>query len=368
MPTSGTRFGVVVGLLGALTVAAIVIATQAVVNGWSNAPSGEPSNLVVAEVTDLPIREMVGTTIELEPAFERVVAPPVSGVITRDGLPAGADFDAGAVLGSVAERPVIALSGAIPAYRSLEVGATGSDVAQLQTGLQALGHVVADRSGTYGRSTAAAVYSMYLDRGFSAVAPGGSPATRRDASVPFGEVTFLPSLPAQSVTACGTTGMQTTTSLCSVVGGATRLLAVVSIADGGRLSTGLSVEIDASDGETLLGVLGTMETPDAPGPPTTDQEPSAVVESVRFALDLPDVDLSVLPPEAQGRIIVQESEPGELTIVASAIRSDGGATHWLERPDGDREPIELGFCAAGKCVVVSGKLRVGQSFVVPVTR
>jgi Putative peptidoglycan binding domain len=103
-------------------------------------------------------------------------------------LPArpGARVVEGALLLSVAERPVFVLRGAIPAFRDMKQGVKGVDVRQLQAGLRRLGlYSGGDPTGFYGPATAAAVRQLYARRGYDTIGGG----------VAHGEVVFLRSLP-----------------------------------------------------------------------------------------------------------------------------------------------------------------------------
>lgn len=73
----------------------------------------------------------------------------------------GQDVTPGAVLLEVTGRPVIALAGPLPAYRTLGGGATGPDVTQLETTLAAMGFDPGPQDGQYDAATAAAVTALY---------------------------------------------------------------------------------------------------------------------------------------------------------------------------------------------------------------
>ncbi|WP_395725262.1 peptidoglycan-binding protein [Nakamurella sp.] len=73
----------------------------------------------------------------------------------------GQDVTAGTVVVEVTGRPVIALSGPIPAYRTLTGGATGPDVTQLETTLAGMGFDPGPQDGRYDAATAAAVTALY---------------------------------------------------------------------------------------------------------------------------------------------------------------------------------------------------------------
>ncbi|MCI0679080.1 MAG: peptidoglycan-binding protein [Actinobacteria bacterium] len=95
----------------------------------------------------------------------------------------------------VSGRPIILLNGSVPAFRTMARGTVGDDVKQLQEALVRLGYDPGTTDGTYGRQTASAVW--YADMGYIAVGGEGpfvplAVTARTRASVPFGEVMFVP--------------------------------------------------------------------------------------------------------------------------------------------------------------------------------
>ncbi|GHH60268.1 hypothetical protein GCM10018781_04610 [Kitasatospora indigofera] len=87
----------------------------------------------------------------------------VSGLSVR----AGDQVVAGRLLAEVSGQPLFALAGAVPAYRDLKPGSTGSDVAELQDALAALGLPAhGDDRGGFGAGTARAVTDLYTRLGY----------------------------------------------------------------------------------------------------------------------------------------------------------------------------------------------------------
>lgn len=83
----------------------------------------------------------------------------------------GATLDALSVALEVAGRPVIVLPGALPAYRTLRVGQTGPDVAQLKQALRTVG-IDPGNADEYDGATARAVAALYEKVGYSAPSAG----------------------------------------------------------------------------------------------------------------------------------------------------------------------------------------------------
>lgn len=93
-------------------------------------------------------------------------------VVTGVHVRAGDEFGLGAVLVEVAGRPVLALSGAVPAYRDLRPGMSGKDVMQLQESLRALGHNPGGTNGVFGAGTKQALKNLYTRLGYEVVTAG----------------------------------------------------------------------------------------------------------------------------------------------------------------------------------------------------
>ena len=93
-------------------------------------------------------------------------------VVTGQVPEVGTTVDAASVVLEVAGRPVIALPGELPAYRTLRVGVSGPDVLQLKQALAALdinpGNVESD---VYDAATVAAVDQLYVTAGYPSPAP-----------------------------------------------------------------------------------------------------------------------------------------------------------------------------------------------------
>lgn len=68
----------------------------------------------------------------------------------------------------VSGRPVVALTGQLPAYRDLVPGSVGPDIAQLQAALDGLGYTTSepDPPGSFGGATQELVSQLYADLGF----------------------------------------------------------------------------------------------------------------------------------------------------------------------------------------------------------
>lgn len=208
----GVVFAMTLIVLLVASVTAYFVGRQSRTPGQIAAEARPPSpSLITARVRRAKPRAVLvfrGTLIDDHP--EDVSYPKPSAA-----LPVVTDVTArvhsvvrdGTFIGSVAGRPVIVFQGAVPAYRTMAFGETGIDIEELQAGLHALGISTGDdASGTYGASTAEAVSRLYQHYGFTVVAQPASVSQQSNAhdvqkyaTVPLGEVTFVPALPATLV-------------------------------------------------------------------------------------------------------------------------------------------------------------------------
>jgi peptidoglycan hydrolase-like protein with peptidoglycan-binding domain len=96
-------------------------------------------------------------------------------VVTLVRTSVGATVRAGDVPLTVSGRPLVVLTGALPAYRDLRPGDDGADIGQLQKALRDLGHYRGgDDNGHFGPRTKAAVRRLYAKIGFSVPDTGGA--------------------------------------------------------------------------------------------------------------------------------------------------------------------------------------------------
>jgi HlyD family secretion protein len=209
----------------------------------------------------------------------------VTGVRARPGD----SVNAGQVLVEVSGRPVIALPGAIPAYRDLRPGAKGADIAQLQDALRALHHADTDTRGYFGPGTKRALGELYSDIGYEAAitgqqdeeaikaakkqlrsakdalaqAPAGTnvDALRQDVTdaeqsvaqleersgvmLPLSEVAFISGLPAHVVQSTAVVGGEVHAPLLSVSVGDLVVAAEVTPGDKQLLKAGMKTQVDA---------------------------------------------------------------------------------------------------------------------------
>jgi peptidoglycan hydrolase-like protein with peptidoglycan-binding domain len=178
-------------------------------------------------------------------------------IITRILRHSGDSVVAGSVILEVDAQPVFVLQGSEPAYRNLLPGETGTDVAQLQAGLESLGYSVGgDTSAVYGAGTAAAVAEFYQALGFTAPVVSTGPKARRGAWVPLAELMFVPRLPAHVAKLGGKVGGKAGGALVTLSDGRPAIKGQLSPADKALVRRGMTVKITSQvTGRTITGTV-----------------------------------------------------------------------------------------------------------------
>jgi peptidoglycan hydrolase-like protein with peptidoglycan-binding domain len=132
-------------------------------------------------------------------------------------------------------------------------GESGSDIAQLQAGLEALGFGIgSDTSGVYGPGTSAAVAAFYQSVGYTAPpAPSGSKG-HHEVEVPLAEIMFVPRLPAQVVKLGGHVGSVVSGSLVTLSLGSPSIHGQLNPAFASLVRPGMKVTITAQGSPAVV--------------------------------------------------------------------------------------------------------------------
>jgi len=174
-------------------------------------------------------------------------------VVTKIFKPRGSFVSPGNVIIEVAGQPFFVFQGTVPAYRDMVPGETGSDIAQLQAGLGALGFSVgADTSGVYGRGTAAAVAAFYHSLGYTVPAVRAGPKAARGPEVPLSEIMFVPRFPARVVKLGGRVGTVVNGSLVTLSMGSPAIKGQLNPAYGSLVRPGMHVTIRAQGSPAVV--------------------------------------------------------------------------------------------------------------------
>jgi multidrug efflux system membrane fusion protein len=166
-------------------------------------------------------------------------------VVTKIFHRPGRFVSPGNVIIEVAGQPFFVFQGTVPAYRDMAPGESGSDIAQLQAGLESLGFSIGgDTSGVYGPGTSAAVAAFYQSLGYTAPAAPG-PKGHRGAEVPLSETMFVPRFPARVLKLGGSVGSVVSGSVVTLSLGSPSIRGQLNPVFGSLVRPGMRVTITA---------------------------------------------------------------------------------------------------------------------------
>ncbi len=294
--------------------------------------------------------EVVSGTLAVEQAYGIAVDWPaaprgvngLTGTLTAMSLPAeGRSVAPGDVLYTVDLAPVVAATGAVPAFRDLGAGAVGEDVRQLQQFLVDRGLLAVAPDGRFGAATARAVADWSASLGLGRVD-----------SVPLGRLVFLPQLPAQLASADGVRiGARVAAGEELLVGaeGEPQFSFVVLPEAVDRTVKGMLVRIDAD------GVEWTAQVDRLAADPEGTEATIAVLAPVDGEASIcGGTCSSVLTLGSEtvlaGRIeLIPETTGSEVPTAAIRIDADGTAAVVLE--SGERVTVEILASADGRSIV-----------------
>lgn len=139
------------------------------------APAAGPITVPVAKKaldSDIVTRGDIAFTGSVEVKLETGGTEGGASIVTGRIPEVGGVVENGTVLLEVTGRPVLALAGDLPTYRTLAAGSTGPDVEQLEATLAGLGYDPGPQDKTYDSATGAAVAKLYQTLGYEAPQPG----------------------------------------------------------------------------------------------------------------------------------------------------------------------------------------------------
>ncbi|MFD4922970.1 peptidoglycan-binding protein [Streptomyces goshikiensis] len=311
-------------------------------------------------------------------------------VVTKVHVKPGDVVRPGSVLAEVAGRPVLALNGALPAYRNLVSGTSGQDVVQLQQALAALGrHRGSDKAGTFGPGTQEAVRSLYKAAGYTPptgdfeksapsakdwkpgetpAKPPGTPATAATTvGLPAAEVAYVSKGPIRVESVDAVVGASAGEKLLTLTAGPLVIQGALEVYQKESVRPDQKVEIFAeTTGGRAVGTVTSVGP--APAPVTKDAAAApAYVVDVR-----PD---AALPAEFAGQnvrltIRAAASKHEVLVVPAAAISSaaDGRTTLTVVSSGGKQTRLEIRPGMAGDGYVevtpVDGTLAAGTRVVI----
>ena len=311
-------------------------------------------------------------------------APYSAVTVTRMPVRVGERVRPGRVIAEVDGRPILLLSGRLPAYRDLRQGDSGPDVSQLQADLERLGYADYDPPGYFGQSTSLALLLLYRHLGYQApryrpprAAPGKgapgrpAPGTRLpDVYLPMSEVAYIPSRSALVVAVDARVGTVAGNGpLLSLATGSPYVTGHLSARQASLARRGTPARIAAAVPRAAAAGrvtrVGTL--PAVGGPP-----PGGFGVWVRTSRALPQrlvgarVRLTLLPAVTAGPVL---SVPA--TAIFAARSGAGGHVVVLARGRRRRVAVAVGPDAGGLVAVqplTAGALRPGDRVLIGLRR
>ena len=155
-----TMGSAVVLLAGAMVESGLLLSTSAAAQPAAN-PALPPASAPITRTTLVETRTEAGTLGYANPISVRALG---TGTLTWMAA-AGSTVARGEPLFKIDERPVVALYGTVPIYRTLSNFIQGTDVRQLQENLLELGYTGFALDGNYTQATTTAVLAWQADLG-----------------------------------------------------------------------------------------------------------------------------------------------------------------------------------------------------------
>jgi hypothetical protein len=398
---SRRRRGLVVGAIAAAVVigaAAVAVADPFSSHTWATAANPDSTSLQTVTRRTLTSQTQVDATLgyagtytvlnqsasngqssSRSPGSEPAASGEGSGTVTA--LPAvGQVVSQGQSLYSLSGSPVVLLYGSTPAYRSLSEGMSGPDVAELNTGLVALGYAKSSDlnpgSNYFGSATGTALEALQSHLGVT-----------KTGVLALGQAVFLPA--AARVTALSASAGQPVASgspILSATSTTRQVVADLDVSQQPDVAVGDKVTITLPNNQTTPGVVssvGTVATCPSGGGSSGSASPSGGVcpSSSTGSTSTPTITVDVTPsdPSATGSwdqapvevTIATASAPDALIVPVDALLAQAGGSYAVEVAGANGTdhlvPVALGlFDDANGLVQVTGAgLRAGQQVVVP---
>lgn len=253
----------------------------------------------------------------------------------------------GEPLFKIDELPVVALSGAVPMYRTLSNGMVGTDVQQLQENLVELGYAEFAIDGIYTQATATAVLAWQADLGLD-----------RTGMVEPAQVVFTPG-PARIAEHIAQVGdlLGSDAPLILSYTGSTRLVTVaLNVVDQALAVVGSAVTVTLPDEHTVDGVIAEV------GTVVTEEEFEVTVtiadQAMLGALEVAPVDVD----------FVSATREDILTVPVAALLALAEGGYGVEIVEGDTTRIvavKTGMFAAGRVEISGAAIAEGMQVGVP---
>ena len=291
--------------------------------------------------------------------------------------PAGSTVRRGEPLFKIDQRPVVALYGPLPLYRTLQDGTKGADVKQLERNLAALGYTGFTVDDTYTPATAAAVDAWQADLGLpvtGTVEPGQVVVARRAVRIA-----------ADTARAGDTIGADTGGVGAPVLSytGTTRRVAVeLEVADWALAVTGRTVTVTVPGRGTVTGKItrvGTAVTAQGAAPggttpgggssPDAGASPAASTASIEVTVAI--ADQKALGPLDAAPVdvgFVSDKRKDVLAVPVAALLAlptGGFGVQVVDRGTTRIVAVTTGMFAAGQVEVTGQGIAAGVTVGVP---
>jgi len=271
----------------------------------------------------------------------------------------------GEPLFKVDERPVVALYGQVPLYRTLRVGLTGADVRQLEDNLAALGYTGFTVDDVFTTGTAAAVRVWQTSLGLAVTG-----------TVERGQIVFTPGPVriAEHSARVGATLRGGGGEAVLSYTGTTRLVTVqVTVADQALAVEGGKVTVTLPGGKSVAGTIAKVGTvaaaPEQAAPTPARSGSTASAARIPVTVALADQQaLGTLEAAPVDVAFVSQAREGVLAVPVAALLALPKGGYGVEVVDGRSTRIvavQTGLFAAGRVEVSGGGIAAGMKVGMP---
>lgn len=278
------------------------------------------------------VGKAIDTRVSASWPTARVLRAADDGVMTQVRLDAGGEARAGDVIATIDLEPVVVAQGEVPMFRSLEEGARGADVAQVQRLLLDLGLYDGPTDGDFGSTTRAAVLRWQAGLGVTA-----------DGVVPSGMLVFAPDLPARlEILPSVGERVDPGSDLVRVLARTPSFVARFGASQLDALRSGMDVSIDAPDGSMWPGSLTTFE-------PSDDGGYTSILGGPLCGQDCAQIG-SAGETELTGQVTIVEDTTGVVVPLSALVQQPDG-TLAVTLGSGDAHQVRVIAQADGFAVV-----------------
>ncbi|MEV1329650.1 peptidoglycan-binding protein [Micromonospora costi] len=278
-----------------------------------------------------------------------ITALPETGtVVKRGGRLYGVDND-----------PVVLLYGTLPAYRVLEPGAEGADVAQFERNLRALGHTGFTVDDEYTASTADAVRDWQEDLGL--------PETGR---VEPGRIVYAEdAVRIESLQAAVGDAAQPGQAVLAYTGTSRLVTVELDVDDQPLAKKGARVGVELPDGASVDGTVASAETVVEAGSGGAAGQSTEAETKIEVTVSVADPKKLTGYDRASVDVTFTAAErPDVLTVPVAALLALAEGGYGLEVVDGGRSRIvavTTGLFAAGRVEVSGADIAEGMTVGMP---